>query len=137
METKLKPVIVGSDNPHSPDPSRALEVDNPRSAGGRLMALSGLSRDQYLRSFRRVNAIDKPELPPQSFCLVLGRDAWRMLGLPLPNHQPMFSTVQKDECTFLLLPHPSGRNLLLNDPLTKCRIRDVLRSAARRSGCVD
>lgn len=132
----MKPVIIGSDNPHSPDPQKALEPGNPKSAGGRLMALSGLSLDQYLRSFRRVNAIDKPEIPSGSFCLVLGRDAWRTLGLPLPAHFPFFKATEVSGSSFTLLPHPSGRNLLLNDPLTKEAMRSLLQSAARRSGCV-
>ena len=55
---------------------------------------------------------------------VLGRESWRLLGLTRVEFFDSIETV--NSAVFTLLPHPSGRNLLYNDPRVRKRMRDLL-----------
>lgn len=125
-----RPIIVGCDNPHSDDPERALETTCPGSAGWRLWKLSGLTREAYERSFQRVNVSDMPEIPNRSRVVVLGREAWRALGLPfvVPLDEVALPGVFT---TFTYVPHPSGKNLWYNDQENCRRVGELLRRLAR------
>jgi hypothetical protein len=103
------------------------------SAADRLLALSGLTLTEYLDRFNRVNVIPqgrwnpararqrgallRMELGSDERVLVLGKQAWGALGLPRTAH--FFSTHDN----YTLLPHPSGRNILLNNPEMRRRMR--------------
>lgn len=122
--------IVGSDNPHSSDPERALEPDRPGCAGWRLWKLSGLPKREYLAAFTRVNAVDRPVIPPGARAIILGREAWSSLGLPFAAPlQELDMPVSR--IRFVYVPHPSGRNLWYNDENNRQRVGELLRRYAR------
>jgi hypothetical protein len=126
-----RPILVGIDNPHSADPRRALMPMPTGSAGWRLWKLSGMPRPEYLRAFQRVNACDRPVIPPGSRVVVLGREAWGALGLPFAT--PLCEVeVPVTRTRFTLVPHPSGRNLWYNDEDNRQRVGDLLRGLARQ-----
>ena len=90
----------------------------------RLRVMLGMSVDEFVATFRRVNVLASGPWDPTRArraarrlrpaidlpALVLGRDAWRALGLP--GDAGFFE--MRDG--FVLLPHPSGRNRMFNDP---------------------
>jgi hypothetical protein len=119
--------LIGEDNPHSPDPAMALLPDDPGSAGWRLFMLSGLTREQYERAFIRVNARDNPLIMTGSRSIVLGKSAWKMLGLAPVE---WFWVHHQHGSRWTLIPHPSGKNLMYNDPLNRDLARGILRGAA-------
>lgn len=123
--------IIGSDNPHSGDPGRALEVDVPGSAGRRLLEMSGMPEARYLASFRRANACDHPQPPNGATIVVLGRLAWATLNLPFMHG--WFDPVVLDGRTWVLVPHPSGLNLMYNEEENRIRLRSILTAAASRA----
>ena len=86
------------------------------SAADRLLAMSGLSRAEFLAAFSRKNVLDGGEwdrveaaraatrMKLRGHVVVLGRAAWRALGLP---RSPFFSEIATSAATFHLVPHPS------------------------------
>jgi hypothetical protein len=110
-----------------------------QAAGARLLALSGLAREEYEAAFERVNLIqdkvwrpiharlaggrfyyEKPNGVP---VLVLGREVWKALGLTPVR---VFTRVGD----YTLLPHPSGRNIELNKIWNKARVRSIMKRMA-------
>ena len=117
-----KPLLLGlrrRDDTGGP----ALE---PFSGSGlRLLRLSGMSMEDYCARFDRANASDLPDLAGRRV-VVLGRGAWQRLGL---RPASWFSTHQSaDRARLTLVPHPSGRCRLYNDPATRERVRALLQS---------
>lgn len=131
-----RPLLVGLDNPHSSDPRAALFIRPRGSAGARLHELSGMGEMEYLRSFDRVNARDLPTGNREHWLsgrtvLVLGREAWRVLGLP-PGCRFFDRVLSWDgEGKFVLVPHPSGRNHFYNSSANRRRVTRLLRRTAR------
>jgi hypothetical protein len=120
--------LIGTDNPHSTDPRRALEIDVAGSAGRRLFEMSKMSEEKYLRSFFRVNAIDGPEIPEGATAIVLGKLAWERMNLP--SRADWFATVRHRGVEWILVPHPSGLNLMYNDEDNVTKLRGLLEYAA-------
>jgi hypothetical protein len=129
MRTR-KPLLLGL---RANDGSSALGLDGRGgSAGRRLWQLSGMSREEYLAAFDRANVASTnlygengascPNLDDRKVA-VLGREAWRLLGLPRTD---FFDT----EGRFVLLPHPSGRNRLYNSARVRAQARKMLRQMA-------
>jgi hypothetical protein len=118
--------IVGIDNPHSNDPDKALEPTAPgSSAGGRLFAMSDMSLEDYLEAFRRVNVIDRPfQFSRGDVVVVLGLRPWTKLRLPLVAN--WFGELDWFDIKYVLVPHPSGRSLIYNDPENRERLRELL-----------
>jgi IS4 transposase len=111
----------------------ALDPRGRYGAGKRLWKMSGMDLRDYLRSFRRVNAVDDPEFPRGSHLIVLGREAMKRLKergvVKSWNDWPWFGTrenVQSD-LTVTLLPHPSGKNRAYNIPENRDRVREILK----------
>jgi hypothetical protein len=135
-------LIFGMNNP------KGREALSPRGrgAGGRLFEIArlhgGFSEEEYEREFSRRNVLDRRRWDQKRArggasrlrwlarrvgkVVVLGREAWAALGLP--SKAPFFSQVEEGGATWLLLPHPSGRNLLLNDE----RARETMGSLLRK-----
>jgi hypothetical protein len=134
-----RPVILGmaTSRPHVP------ELAPADGAGKRLCELAveygGLTRNQYLEAFDRRNLLPYPwaeraaraagraareDLTGREV-LVLGTGVWLALGLPDDAH--FFTSADR----FTLLPHPSGRNRMLNDIDVRRAIGKVLGKAAR------
>jgi hypothetical protein len=121
-------MLLGLDNPHSKNPRAALLPRPPGSAGQRLFLLSKMGWSEYRRSFERKNACDllEGDLEHRTV-LVLGKEAWKRLGLPGRNY---FDRLFSLNATFVLLPHPSGRNLWYNSATNRNRVTRLMRRVA-------
>ena len=56
--------------------------------------------------------------------IVLGKAVW--VALWLPRSAEFFSYVHTGKADFVLVPHPSGRNIILNDRGMRQKMRAVL-----------
>lgn len=111
------------------DPSRSGRPLSTRDgAGRRLFELSGMTEEEYEATFARANHFDG-FVPTTGFdvVLVLGREVWRDLPW-LPRNAEWFSR----HGHYVLLPHPSGRNRILNSLETRMRFCQAMREAACR-----
>ena len=112
------------------------------SAADRLLAISGLTRSEFMAAFRRKNLLDGKEWDHREAArraaamrfegnvVVLGKSAWRALGLP---RSPFFSEIATSAATFHLVPHPSGRCRAYNVSATRRATGRLLRRLATRS----
>jgi hypothetical protein len=101
--------------------------------------MSGLSRAEFLAAFRRKNVLDGGEwdrveaaraatrMKLRGDVVVLGKSAWRALGLP---RSPFFSEIVTGAATFHLVPHPSGRCRVYNALATRRATGRLLRRLA-------
>jgi len=121
-----------------------------RSAGRRLLAMSGLSAGDYLARLARVNMARRPvarwsakqaehrahqllaTLPDGARVVLLGaraRDAVPALAR-LGWFEPALLRVTRGHAVIVSVPHPSGRNREYNDPANRDRAGSVVRWAA-------
>lgn len=139
----MKALLVGEDNPYGADPRYALWCEPRRSAGGRLCydILGIKSQVDYVRRFDRTNlCLTKWSDPkarnraielmsgPHEVHVLLGSKVTKAYGFPFTrfsvhdlkdSHWPALRKV-------VVLPHPSGRNTIWNDPAVVQRARDLL-----------
>ena len=123
-----RPLLLGLDNPHSKNSRAALLPRPPGSAGHRLFLLSKMGWKEYCLSFERRNVsnISDDDLEYRTV-LVLGKEAWKKLGLPGRDYfDRMFSL----DSVFILVPHPSGRNLWYNSAENRNRVTRLMRRTA-------
>lgn len=115
--------------PLAPTKARSSAVD-------RLRVILGLGVKEFERRFpRRDNVRDRDYARTllvrlRGTVYVLGLEAWALLGLP---RRQFFERVAAPGVTFTLLPHPSGRNLMYNDPEVRKRVRRLLCHKRSRS----
>jgi len=122
----LKPLIIGMNNPQGNEP---LWPDPPGCAGWRLWKMleqeTGASKRDYLRAFDRMNLCDGSEWSmirarkvmadimhytlPDRRLVFLGNQVWAAYSRMPPR--PFIWLGNR-----AVLPHPSGRNRLYNDP---------------------
>jgi len=133
----MRPLILGMAHDGPP-----LVPGKPGSTADRLLAISGMTHDEYLANFKRLNLLPLGHWCPikarvrglriqrslRGKVIVLGKQTWSALGLPRID---FFERVVTADAEFILLPHPSGRNLIYNDPRNRERARRILRRAAR------
>jgi uracil-DNA glycosylase len=133
-------LIVGQAPSASSDPSEPLSG----RSGRRLASLCGMTLEEFLRAFDRVNLL--PEFPGKASkgdrfpmaagrsaakailaasqprrCVLLGTGVWKSFGLP-PSPAP-FLWLPAGPRLFSLCPHPSGVNRWWNDPLNEGQAR--------------
>lgn len=129
-----KPLLLGLDNPHSDDPRAALLPRPAGSAGWRLFKLSKMTWSQYRRAFDRANVVDvvdQSDVWRDRTVLVMGREAWRVLQLPVGKSRLFDRFFTPDGRTkFILIPHPSGRNHFYNTSQNRHRVTRLLRRLA-------
>lgn len=139
-----RPVIVGMNNPRSVAPEHALYPLPAGCAGNRLFEMLRLAEPSatmfgYCDRFERVNLVVGPwdaarareravELRPSlagRSVVLLGREVAKAFGV---LDVRSFLSLRDDalDSTFYLLPHPSGRNLLYNDPDVRLEAGRVL-----------
>lgn len=148
-ERKLRVVLVGEDNPQSTDPRAALWDDPPGCAGARLRDILGLDRRTY-RRVTRVNLCNPTwngraarkeagrllKEHKDDLLVLLGRrvgNAFGLTGWPLMRLGSIWTfdgrATLPGSVQVALLPHPSGLNLLWNDPRAVQDARYLLREA--------
>lgn len=117
----------------------------PTSAAGRLRAILGWSRSEYLLTFARRNLIQDypgPHFPIATarLCvpglvaslhprpmLLMGRGVATAFGVAeLPPLTLATRVVAGWTCTLAVVPHTSGRNLWYNDPRNREAVRDFI-----------
>jgi len=150
METSGRILLCGEDNPYGSAPEFALYCYPSGCAGYRLRRILGLPQHQYLalrrtnlcvggwstkaaRSRARELLVTCDPVAPPSVLVLLGRKVTEafeevaLAGAPLAA----FSTWTCCSGTILVsLPHPSGRNLVWNQPWARDRARQLLREVA-------
>lgn len=142
----MRPLLVGEDNPYGRDQRYALYPSPDYSAGGRLcFQIMGLSLKEYIGRFDRVNLcsekwtireardkavevlkerLDQERIDgPMAIFVLLGTKVCNAFGIPF---NPF--TIQSYG-RFVILPHPSGRNRLWNNPTSFETARAVLRQS--------
>ena len=132
----IRPFLVGELNPRSSDPHHALYPLPPGCSGARLCGYLGMTPLQYIRTFDRRNLCvgewdsGRAHLealriillePPTRPIVLLGHRVAMAFSL-----RPMsyFERVGR----YIYLPHPSGRNLVWNDPANVARAREAVLS---------
>ncbi len=140
----MRPLLVGEVNPYGPDPQYALWPDPPGCAGHRLChVILGMERREYLRRFDRVNlclGAWSMKAAREEATKILRRTPRTLVLLGakvtdafLPGAFRPFQVVLVDpEFRAAILPHPSGRCRLWNDPdnITRARraVEDLCKS---------
>lgn len=85
---------------------------------------------EYREKFERGNVCDLDPLSSARIAdrtvLVLGREAWRLMLLLETTRFFGSQTDRVCNTKFILLPHPSGRNLFYNDPANRERVTKLL-----------
>lgn len=136
----MRPLIIGMANPRDCPPL----WPEPGSAGERLWRMTGMTRVDYLRAFTRLNLCGREWHPGtaqataasllasrrRSPVVVLGAATWRALRVG-PHPRPGGS-VEVGGWRLYYLPHPSGQNLVYNDPRERRRAGALLRRLARQ-----
>jgi hypothetical protein len=131
-EVMPKPVILGMNS----RTGEALGLLPTTGAGCRLWKCTGMTLREYLDAFDRMNLLEEPEWVAERArvaaakikerlkgrrVIVLGSQAWTALGLPKKNlMEPHFAT---DGTRWIMLPHPSGKNLWYNDAANREKVR--------------
>jgi hypothetical protein len=101
------------------------------------MRIGGLTREEYLANFRRCNLLPnghwsgtrgrlrgaKLKSRLRGKIIVLGKATWHALWLPRVK---FYGWVETGNARFILIPHPSGRNLIYNDPRQRAIVRRIL-----------
>lgn len=152
----MRTFLIGEHNPYQDGQSEAdrrkfaLYPAPDRSAGARLCRVLGLPRAEYLRRFERRNLLAAlPWSAPAARAaarrildgdVALG-DGLILLGAkvaaaflvdfkigPEPFRPQTISIVSSRTIDCLVLPHPSGRSHLWNDPSMQERVRLAVRS---------
>jgi hypothetical protein len=137
----VRPLLVGEANPYGGDPEFALWPAPRGCAGDRLCRLVlGMTEGEYFAAFDRVNLCPRMwsirqararavqiEMDRGGPVVLLGAkvcDAFRRAFRP-------FTVVltAPGAPALVILPHPSGRSRLWNEPGSWGRARSVLRSA--------
>ena len=109
------------------------------SAADRLLGISGMTREEYLANFDCMNILtagewEKQKAKVQGFRLrkklkgrviVLGKETWAALWLS--PRAAYFDSERIGETEFVLVPHPSGKNVVLNDQKVRARMRKIMR----------
>ena len=122
----MKALIIGLVNDKSDDPGDAMEPFTPNGSGERLWRAVNLvtkaSRKEYVARFDFVNVTGNltiHSMMKNRNVIVLGREAWKMLGLPFTE---WFGNVN----SVYLIPHPSGKSHAFNDENVRIRVGKLL-----------
>src|SRR5262245_10594981 len=124
--------------------SPALTPTGGRSSSAdRLRSFLGLSVDEYLQKFpQRYNLLERPpwnvkRARPRGLELryslsgivyVLGLGPWKAMGFP---ERKFFTLYRTRWASWILIPHPSGKNSLYNNPGTRKRLRRTVANERR------
>lgn len=136
----MRPLLIGEDNPYGSNPEFALWPSPPNSAGGRLChIILGLdSSATYLRKFDRMNLCDvewdlnlargvaqRVVATRESPLILLGAKVCRAFGVPFEPFSVQYNLLA--DRNWYILPHPSGRSRVWNDPKSAMRAQILLK----------
>lgn len=122
----MKPLIVGeSPNPSVNTTHSVLDPRVPNGSGARLANIMGLTTDEFVHKFSRVNIciakFDKSAARNNALVLkssslyekfvLLGKNVAESFGF---KYEPF--TVKRSRAYFVILPHPSGKCRIWNAP---------------------
>lgn len=137
----MKPLLVGEDNPYGSDSEFALYPSPVGCAGWRLCTMIlGLAEGDYLERFDRVNLCpsrwDKAYAEARAeeimasdrlVIVLFGAKVREAFGV---DRSAVFSTIARSQPVigrrFVVLPHPSGRCTIWNDPAAVRKARELL-----------
>lgn len=142
-----RPVLLGMHNPLSDHPKLALWPEPRGCTGWRIWQMVGCSKIEYIRGFDRRNLLDSegwmtaaarsraqdiwPTLEGRRVVL-LGREVASCIGLPAGDW--LLPEIDVTGREWRVVPHPSGRNRLYNDPTMGVRVSMLLRDLWERYG---
>jgi len=137
-------LLVGESNPLGSNARYALYPLPPNATGGRLCKILGLSAREYLGTFDRVNLVrygvgsSWPRIAARVSVGLLTHRRRILLGARVCSAHRVrfepFRTFEIGTVQVLVLPHPSGRNLMWNDPYNAVRARQAVARFMRRRG---
>ena len=137
----MRPLLVGESNPYGSGAAFALFPRPERSAGGRLCrVVLGMREVDYLARFDRCNLLGP--LPAGKWDRELARAAARDVLIERPNRRLIllgarvaaafgmefrpFEVEPRRGWAALMLPHPSGRCRIWNDPMAVVQARNAV-----------
>lgn len=136
-----KILLVGELNPYGADPAYALYPLPARASGEHLRIILGLTLRQYLKDHDRANLCTGEFRPDAA-----AAEAERLFALPYIGYvlcgrkvcdafghmfEP-FSVYTAHQKVVAILPHPSGRNRMWNDPSNEAKAREAYQMLVRR-----
>lgn len=132
----IRTVLVGEMNPHRADPRFALYPLPPAASGGRLAKIMGLTAREYLRAYPyRYNVCGGEEWDAREALLSAERIILKhpdppmvLLGARVAVAFGFRFVPFKRVGRFLMLPHPSGRCRIWNNPRSSGRARRLIRA---------
>lgn len=140
-----KPLLVGEQNPYGADPRLALYPLPAGATGARLVQILGMTPTSYLERFDRANLLPYGErwtvakaraaahALPNKLRIALGSRVAAAHGLlfdPFEAYEVALGHPQ-DVGYVLILPHPSGRCRIWNDPESIPRAREAVERFVR------
>jgi hypothetical protein len=141
----MKPVLIGTRNPHSSDPRDALAPWPTGATGWRiwrmLNARTGATHQHYMDAFDRMNMADGhlmwrlngfhaiPDQLAGMTVVCLGDEVRRYFSLPKCLIHPI---VGLNGVVFRQIPHPSGLNRWYNDPHNRAVVELMLEELYNR-----
>lgn len=139
----MKPLLIGESNPYGHDPAFALYPLPEGCAGHRLChVILGMAKREYLATFDRVNLLDGPKwgVPAAraaavQLCrrgqplILLGVRVAKAFGVDSEPFRRRRLVIPADllDVNVLILPHPSGRCRVWNEPGAVNRARRSVR----------
>lgn len=152
MAERVRPVLLGMNNPLHADPKYALFPHPPGCTGWRIWQMlrsrvPECTRGDYLETFDRRNLVNSVHWSAEQareaagqlktalrgrVVVVLGTTVRIALGLP----QVLIHPQEIEGVTWRQIPHPSGRNLFYNDEVNRSLVAMLLESLYREyHGC--
>ena len=135
----MRPYVLGLNNPQGNPP---LSVDPPGGTGDRLWRMineaGGVSAEDWLKGTQRANLLSDPVLPrdyksaanrrgeylatliASRTVIVLGQ----VVATPVGHTEPPL--VWNKERNWVMIPHPSGRNMFYNNPVHRAAVGALL-----------
>ena len=142
--TVSKVLLVGESNPYGTDPRFALYPEPPGCAGARLCAILGMTDREYLRTFDRWNlcALTWSNRSARNAAARLTAKYRVLLGARVAAAHGVefipFARVDGRGARrgWLVLPHPSGRSRLWNEPGAADSARELVTHLVREAAYV-
>lgn len=154
---KMKPLMIGQ-QPNSNPPDQPLSAAHPAWTGARLARIMGVTPEVYEDTFDRVNVlydntynfsvnamtrsrgralIQQIRSEQRSSVILLGKSVAQCLlmwegSVTWKESAPEVRISFIADCHVFIIPHPSGLNRQMNDPMVVQTVRELLTSFVRK-----